>query len=63
MVPISSTFMFAKNIFNYISYFIDDGKIRLDLNDEIIASSIVTKRWQTPAQKQCIRSNGPCLKE
>lgn len=43
MVPISSTFMFAKNIFNYISYFIDDGKIRLDLNDEIIASSIVTK--------------------
>ena len=43
MVPISATFMFAKNIFNYISYFIDDGKIRLDLNDEIIASSIVTK--------------------
>lgn len=43
LVPASSTQMLAKNIYNYISYFIKDGKIELDLEDEIIASSIVTK--------------------
>lgn len=43
LVPASSTQMLAKNIYNYIAYFIKDGKIELDLQDEIIASSIVTK--------------------
>lgn len=43
LVPASSTQMLAKNIFNYIAYFVKDGEIELDLRDEIIASSIVTK--------------------
>lgn len=43
LVPNSSTLMLARNIYNYISYFIKDGRIELDLEDEIIASSIVTK--------------------
>ena len=43
LVPASSTQMLAKNIYNYIAYFIKDGRIELDLEDEIIASSIVTK--------------------
>ena len=41
LMPISSTEMFARNIYNYLASFIKDGKIELDLEDEIIASSIV----------------------
>ncbi len=43
LVPASSTQMIAKNIYNYIAYFIKDGRVELNLEDEIIASSIVTK--------------------
>lgn len=43
MVPVSSSWMFAHNIFNYVSLLVKDGKVVIDLNDEIIASSIVTK--------------------
>ncbi|MBS4023925.1 MAG: NAD(P) transhydrogenase subunit alpha [Dethiobacter sp.] len=43
MVPTSSTWMFARNIYNFVSYFIKEGSIQIDLKDEIIASSIVTK--------------------
>ncbi|HOB28559.1 MAG: NAD(P) transhydrogenase subunit alpha [Dethiobacteria bacterium] len=43
LVPVSSTQMLAKNLYNFIAYFIKDGQIELDLEDEIIASSIVTK--------------------
>jgi len=43
MVPISSTWMFAHNIYNFIASFVKDGKIIIDTDDEIIASSLVTK--------------------
>jgi H+-translocating NAD(P) transhydrogenase subunit alpha len=43
MVPVSATWMFAQNIFNFVSYFIKEGKIELNFEDEIISSSIVTK--------------------
>lgn len=43
MVPVSSTWMFANNIYNLVAAFTKDGKVRIDLNDEIIASAIVTK--------------------
>lgn len=43
MVPTSSTWMFAHNIYNYVTAFISDGKFVIDTNDEIIASSLVTK--------------------
>ncbi|MFY9312746.1 MAG: NAD(P) transhydrogenase subunit alpha [Clostridiales bacterium] len=43
MVPTSSTWMFAHNIYNYVTAFIKDGKFVIDTNDEIIASSLVTK--------------------
>lgn len=41
-VPTSSTWMFAQNILNFVSYFVKDGKVVLDRKDEIIASSLVT---------------------
>lgn len=43
MVPISSTWMFAHNVYNFAASFIKDGKIIIDTDDEIIASSLVTK--------------------
>jgi len=43
MVPVSSTMMFSRNILNYVAVFIKDGKIVIDLDDEIIASSLVCK--------------------
>ncbi|HHY71064.1 MAG TPA: NAD(P) transhydrogenase subunit alpha [Thermoanaerobacterales bacterium] len=43
MVPTSSTWMFAHNIYNYVTAFINDGKLVIDTKDEIIASSLVTK--------------------
>lgn len=35
--------MFAKNVLNYASNFVKDGKIVVDLKDEITASSLVCK--------------------
>ena len=54
LVPASSTQMLAKNIYNYISYFIKDGKIELDLEDEIIACRLSpkTERFCTPGPKK-----------
>jgi NAD(P) transhydrogenase subunit alpha len=42
MVPTSSTWMFANNTYNFIAYLAEDGKINLDPEDEIIASSLTT---------------------
>ena len=42
MLPSSSTWMFAKNIYNLLKYLVKDGEIKLDLNDEIVSSILVT---------------------
>ncbi|NLL92044.1 MAG: NAD(P) transhydrogenase subunit alpha [Ruminococcaceae bacterium] len=41
-LPKSSTWMFAKNIFNLVNYLTKDGEIYLDMNDEIVRSILVT---------------------
>ena len=46
MLATSSTDMFSKNIYNLLKFLTKDGKINLDLNDEIIASILVTKDGQ-----------------
>ncbi len=43
MMSVSSTWMFANNVYNLVAAFCKDGKFVVDLGDEIIASSIVTK--------------------
>ncbi len=43
MLPRSSTWMFASNVYNLLVYLIKDGKVNLNMDDEIIASSLVTK--------------------
>lgn len=42
MVPISSTWMFAHNIYNYLANLAKNGEVHLDMDDEIITSSLVT---------------------
>lgn len=46
MVPQSSTWMFAHNIYNFVAYLAKDGAIELNVDDEIIASSLVTRGRQ-----------------
>lgn len=41
-VPTSSTNMFAKNVYNLVNYLTKDGKIVLDMNDEIVSSIATT---------------------
>lgn len=41
-VPTSSTWMFAHNIFHYLANLVQEGKVTLNMKDEIIASSLVT---------------------
>jgi len=43
MLPRSSTWMFASNVYNLLAYLIKDGKVNLNMDDEIIVSSLVTK--------------------
>ena len=45
-VPVTATHMFAKNILNFVAILVKDGKINIDLNDEIIRSAIVTHEGQ-----------------
>lgn len=42
MLPTSSTWMFAHNIYNLVKYLNKDGKIALDLDDEICRKILVT---------------------
>lgn len=41
MIPTSSTWMFANNVYNFVKYLIKDNKLELDLNDEVISSTLV----------------------
>ncbi|MEL7568351.1 MAG: NAD(P) transhydrogenase subunit alpha [Dehalobacterium sp.] len=43
MVPTSSTWMFAHNIYNYLVNLVNNGQVDINMEDEIIASSLVTK--------------------
>lgn len=42
LLPTSSTWMFANNIYNLLKYLIKDGEISLDLSDEIVAGTLTT---------------------
>ncbi|MDY0063864.1 MAG: NAD(P) transhydrogenase subunit alpha [Bacilli bacterium] len=43
LLPTSSTWMFAHNIYNLLNYLTKDGKIQLDEEDEVVSSILVTK--------------------
>ena len=50
LLPTSSTWLFANNIFNMLNYLYKDGKIVLDMNDEIVASTWVTYEGKVSPQ-------------
>jgi len=41
-VPVSATMLFAKNIASFVNHLVQDGKVGLNLADEIVAASLVT---------------------
>lgn len=43
MLPKSSTWMFAQNMYNLVKYLVKDNAITLDMNDEICAQILVTR--------------------
>jgi len=42
MIPTSSTWMFANNVYNLVDYLTKDGKLVIDTNDEITESILTT---------------------
>ncbi|HOJ10091.1 MAG TPA: NAD(P) transhydrogenase subunit alpha [Clostridiales bacterium] len=46
MLPTSSTWMFANNIYNFLCNLVQDGKITINTEDQIIASSLVTYKGE-----------------
>lgn len=42
LIPTSSTWMFANNVFNLVTYLLKDGEIKLDMDDDITKSILVT---------------------
>ena len=45
-MPQSSTWMFANNIYNFVENLVQDGAVRLNMDDEIIATCLVTKNGE-----------------
>jgi NAD(P) transhydrogenase subunit alpha len=45
-LPLSATQMYANNIFNFLCHLVRDGRVNLDMNDEIISSCLVTNNGQ-----------------
>lgn len=46
LIPTSSTWMFSQNVYNLTRYLINEGKIVLDPDDEIIRSILVTHNYE-----------------
>ena len=42
LLPTSSTWMFANNVYNLVKYLTKDAEMNLDMNDEIVRSILVT---------------------
>lgn len=42
LIPTSSTWMFAQNVYNLVKYLVKEGQMSLDMNDEIVRSILVT---------------------
>ena len=46
MLPTSSTWMFAKNIYNFLGNMVQEGTVVINTEDEIIKSSLVTHKGE-----------------
>jgi len=67
-VPVSASWMFAHNLFHFLSYLVQDGAVRADRADEIIGPTLVTLNGDVvhagalEAMTQCAGKKGatPC---
>lgn len=59
LIPTSSTYMFAENVYNLVKYIIVDNKLNLNLKDEIISSILVThdKKLLHEGTKEAMRKH------
>lgn len=46
LIPTSSTWMFSNNVYNLVKFLVKDGKIALDMDDQIVRSILVTHDGQ-----------------
>lgn len=46
LLPQSSTWMFSQNMYNLVAYLVKDGKLILDMEDEICRSILVTREGE-----------------
>lgn len=58
MLPSSSTWMFAQNIYNLLKYLVKDDKIVLDTSDEIVSSILVSNYEGKIVHKGAIEAMG-----
>ncbi len=42
LIPTSSTWMFANNVYNLVKFLVKDGKVSMDMDDQIVRSILVT---------------------
>ncbi len=49
-LPVDSSRMFAQNTYNYLNYLMEEGKLKFDLEDEVIRQSLVTKDYKVVHQ-------------
>ena len=59
LIPTSSTYMFSENVYNLVKYLFKDGKLDLNLKDEIINSILVThnKKIYHEGTKEAMRKH------
>ncbi|MFA5584990.1 MAG: NAD(P) transhydrogenase subunit alpha [Saccharofermentanales bacterium] len=50
LLPTSSTWMFAQNVYNLLKYLVKDGSIHLDMDDEIVQSALTTHQGKVVHQ-------------
>lgn len=58
MLPASSTWMFAQNIYNLLKYLVKDNKVVLDTTDEIVSSILVTTEEGKIVHKGAVEAMG-----
>ncbi len=64
-MPRSASWLFSHNLFHFLSYLVEDGRVRADRNDEIIGPTLVTLNGEVvhegalEAMALCAERKGP----
>jgi len=58
MMPVHASEMYSKNLFNFLSLIVQDGEVRPDWEDEIVAASVLTRDGRIEHGLTCERIEG-----